>query len=34
LLVTPSSLMIRANVHSWRERRANRKLAAEINPAE
>jgi len=34
LLVTPSSLMIRAIVHSWRERRANRKLAAEINPAE
>ena len=34
LLVTPASLMLRANVHSWFEKRANRKLAAEINAAE
>ena len=34
LLVTPASLMLRANVHNWRERRAIRKLAHQASPAE
>jgi len=28
LLVTPASLMLRANVHSWRKRLADRRLTA------
>ncbi|MBT7957430.1 MAG: efflux RND transporter permease subunit, partial [Rhodospirillaceae bacterium] len=34
LFVTPASLMIRANVHNWRVRRQQSKLATELSPAE
>ncbi|MDP6258740.1 MAG: efflux RND transporter permease subunit, partial [Rhodospirillales bacterium] len=34
LFVTPASLMIRANIHDWRVRRQQNKLAVEISSAE